>query len=91
MEVKCSLSENEDYQAYTYSHKLRWQSMHVASQGQDHTVLGEDEFLQCQSLSPTKAKWLAGAINQDVDKSSIKPPDYRKKYPTAIPWTKLKI
>lgn len=42
MEVKCLLNENKDYQAYTYSDKLRWQSMHVASQGQDHTVLADD-------------------------------------------------
>lgn len=28
----------------------------VASQGQDHTVFADYELLQCQILSPTKAK-----------------------------------
>lgn len=56
MKVKRSLNENKDSQAYTYSDGLRWQSMHVASQGQGHTVLGDYEFLQCQSLSPNQGQ-----------------------------------
>lgn len=90
MKVKCSLNENKDYQAYTYSDRLRWQSKHVASQGQDHTVLGDYEFPQCQSLSPTKAKWLAGAINQDVDKSSIKPPLWQEEIYYNNPTNQIK-
>lgn len=72
------------HQAYRYSNKLRWQSMHVASQCQGPTVLGDFWSLQSQSLSPTEAKKPAGAIKQCVDKSS-KLPCYRKKHTATIP------